>query len=345
VCCLHTLVVPGQPKTQCVQLSTGSREHVPAVHDNLDSRLWAFPLPIQGEGEPISPNSHWCLPQMIFNPTEGRIRLEHVIPAWDDFTPLADNEPILKGCKLEDADCQSYTLAALFTNPRTPAQPPLLRLFRGPRGIPLMFLEHKHPAGRFTLSANGRFLARDIGRGQVENRDALLWKVPRHITAIGRFHPQIQVELGECWLSIRIDRTVHLVRWHEGTLVLRTGQWYLGFVKAELARAGLPSDGIAARSGRLPGFLPSDPGHRFSAAAWNNLIAVVDRFGEVALFEPMGELVCMFFAFRSHLAVWMPDGTCHGPASLLNRPPTSNALTKIGAALRSAWERGERTVV
>ena len=342
---LHTLVVTGRPKTKCVHLSTGSRERPPAAHDHLDGRIWAYPLPIQGEGEPISPESHWCWPQMLFNPAEGRIRLENVIPVWEDFTPLADNEPILKGCRLQSADCQRHALAALFTNPLKPSEPAMLRLFQGPQGVPLAAFAQSKKARGFALSACGRLLAREIECGQVEIREVFISKTPPHVTPVGRFHPLIEVELGECWLSLRIDRLVHVARWDRGHLVLKAGPWYQGFVKTELTQAVLAINGVSAVPGRLPGFLPPDGGQRYVKTAWHDLIAVVDRLGEVAVFEPTGELVCMFFAFRQQIAVWMPDGTCDGPMSLLGRAATPNAREKIGAALRAASERGERTAI
>lgn len=341
---LHTLVLGGR-QTQCLHLSTGSRDRPPAAFENLDSRIWTYPLPIQGEGEPITPDSHWCWPQLRFRPAEGRIRLEHVSPAWDDFTPLEDNQPVLKWCNLVSASCQRYTVAALFTNPRHPESPPMLRLFRGPHGMPLAAFPQTDSSHRFVLSNDGRWLAHLVGGRHVQIRDALDSKSSWRVLSSGRFHPQIEVYLGECWLAIVIGYTFHLARWESGTLILKTTPRQKEFIEKDLPRRILPTHAEKAVPGRLPSILPADSGHRFLAAVWNNLIAVVDRFGEVALFEVSGDLVCMFFAFRQQIAVWMPDGTCHGPMSLLGRSPTPDALEKIGAALREAWQRGERTVV
>jgi hypothetical protein len=75
---------------------------------------------------------------------------------------------------------------------------------------------------------------------------------------------------------------------------------------------------------------------RFVAAVTFNLTAVVDRFGQIALLNRDGALVCMFFAFRRTLVAWMPDGTYFSPAERLGRPPTRDAQERIGAALRDA---------
>jgi hypothetical protein len=65
----------------------------------------------------------------------------------------------------------------------------------------------------------------------------------------------------------------------------------------------------------------------------------VDRFGHILFFEENGELLCMFFVFRSTFAAWMPDGTRYGPTALIGGPPTPDAVTKLGQALRpwSNW--------
>lgn len=347
-CCylrsLHTLVVAGS-SIQCIQLSTGTGLCPPAAFKNLVSHIGAYRLPIQGEGEPFSPNSLWCWPQLSFDPENGTIRLQNVLPAWEEFTPLEDNQPVLKGQKLERADCQGYTLAALFKNPTNWAVPAKLRLFRGPQGIPLASYLRSYDSHCFVLSNNGGLLAHQVGRGHVQIRDVSTSKSILHVLSAGRYHPRVQVHLGECWLSIRIDHTVHVAHWDQGILVLKSGQWNEQMVWTMLKEFGLPTQREPTFSKRLPTFLPNDPGRRFIWATWNNLVAVVDRFGEVAVFEATGELVCLFFAFRRQVAVWMPDGTCHGPMSLLGRPATPDALGKIGAALRAARERDERTVV
>ncbi len=339
---LHTLCVSEPPGTSCLHLSTGSRERPPAAHTRLDARVWYHRLPIQGEGEPRDFDSHWSWPQISLDSDSGTIEIKNVVPTWEAFTPLSDNHPVLKGCRLEAADCQGHTLAASFT---APGQPTMLRLFQGPRGIPLAALQQYKDTHRFALSSDGRLLAREIDRGQVQIHDVLIEGPPRHTTQVGRFHPDVQVELGKRWLIIQIGKINHQVRWDRGKLEMTSTRTPHAVDKHWLMKARLANGGVPARAGRMPDFLPPDPGERFTRIAENNLLAVVDRFGEVALFERTGELVCMFFAFRQQLAVWMPDGTCHGPSSLLGRPATPDALDKIGSALRAAWERGERTFV
>src|SRR5205807_1427060 len=103
----------------------------------------------------------------------------------------------------------------------------------------------------------------------------------------------------------------------------------------------LRTTGVEGNRKNLPPFLNYDP-KRFTLAAETDVLAVADRFGQVAIFDCTHELVCMFFAFRDRLAAWMPDGTRFGPAAITGGPPTPDALDKLGRALRAASEAGRR---
>ncbi len=132
------------------------------------------------------------------------------------------------------------------------------------------------------------------------------------------------------------------MHWFTSTLVwfVRNGEKDERLWDEVLEEREISSEGTPVRSCPLPAFLKYDTS-RFRMAAWRNLIAVVDAFGEVFLFEHTGKLVCAFFVFRTRIAAWMPDGTCMGPAALLGRPETPEAMKHIGQALLQAWQRGE----
>src|SRR5256885_10941766 len=59
------------------------------------------------------------------------------------------------------------------------------------------------------------------------------------------------------------------------------------------------SSDLRAESHRLQGLPLKANGGRFRAAAPDHLVAVVDVFGEVALFEPGGRLLCLFLDRKS----------------------------------------------
>jgi hypothetical protein len=346
---LHTVSIKQNNDLSCVHLSTGKRMPISAAVTSrppwVSKHDTVVPLPLQNESGPDSPHEAWAWPSIAFASQSGSLRLLYTTPFMERITPLEDNRPVLRDCILVRADCQGHTLAALFTNPFK-AEPSMLRLFRGPEGTPLAVFPQNKIEHEFTISSDGRLLARQVGSGSVQIYNLSEAKTPQHVLHLGRFHPQIHVELAENWLTLRIDRTVYLAFWKDNTLVIKQGQWMPPNLLPELERYGLSVNGRSALKSPLPPFLPLDPSKRFRKAAWAGaLIAVVSRFGEVALFERSGELVCMFFAFRQQIAVWMPDGTCYGPMALLGRPATPNALDKIGAALKAASQRGERTVV
>jgi hypothetical protein len=346
---LHTLVVRQPGGSQCIHLSTGDRSLTPAC-------LPASPvittgaceqvrLPLQGSGGPADPKATWSWPSLHFSPDEGSLSLRDVVPAWlSSFTPLSDGKPLLRGCHLVSASCQGKTLAGVFT--REPGGYHQLHHFSWPGGTPVAQASLSPGLREFALSSDGRLLARQVKPMRLEVLETRPGFPFRFVTRVGQFHPDVALELGECWLTLQVDRSVHLVRWDQGRLEF---VWFRGAmgvalgVKEELARARLPTEGVKAEYGRVPDFLNRVNSGRFRAAAWNRLVAVVSAFGEVAVFEPTGELVCMFFTFRQQIAAWMPDGTCHGPRALVGRGSTPGALDRMGKALWQAWERARRS--
>ena len=80
--------------------------------------------------------------------------------------------------------------------------------------------------------------------------------------------------------------------------------------------------------------------HRFVACARGDLTAVVDVFGQIAIFDKADRLIAMFLAFRGQVAAWTPDGTRFGPSQganpLIDGPASPNAAEIIGKALKEA---------
>jgi hypothetical protein len=343
---LHVLVIHQGMEVKTLHLSTGTRNDPPAARTGPGLRLddVSGQLPLQSpqaEGEPSAPQASWSWPAVYLNASSGTVALSDVVPSWETFTPLVDGQPMLKDCELLTADCQRHTLALLVKGAAAGGTP-MLRLFGGPQGIPLASYPQSKAAPQFALSGDGRLLARQVSRSQVEVRDVHAGGRPLCVSPVGRFHPDVQVELGDCWLTIQIDRLTHLVWWHDGGLSLSQGRggWRL-FVTPTLLAARRPIESIVARPGPLPDFLPRDAWGRFRRIARGRLLVLVDVFGEVCLLEPAGRLVCQFFAFRQQIAAWMPDGTCLGSPGLLGRPATPGAAEKIGRALLDAWQRND----
>jgi hypothetical protein len=89
-----------------------------------------------------------------------------------------------------------------------------------------------------------------------------------------------------------------------------------------------------ATAARVPDLACYDSS-RFVAGVNGPVCLAVDCFGQVALIDGAGKLVCMFFAFHTGVRAWMPDGTRWPEAGRTDGP----AAAAIGAAL-VAWELG-----
>src|SRR5262249_19795705 len=111
--------------------------------------------------------------------------------------------------------------------------------------------------------------------------------------------------------------------------------------------------------------IPGQPGERKPAetaaatkdSVWHNeperwsqctdlahgLKVAADRFGQLAVFDGYGTLVCMFIAFRNRLAGWLPDGTYFGTPMMTRSAESHDAAAKFGQALlRATSAQGNR---
>jgi hypothetical protein len=280
-------------------------------------------------------------PLIDLNLTTGTVTLTGVSPAWERFTPLADGQPMLKGCAIVSAQLQGSTLAVMLRRFGT-RDPHTLRVFRGPEGV--LIWETAYPPNvrtdaPFALSSDGRFLAVPLLRYKLQVRDLQEAGVPVLTTPTGKYHDRLDVMIGKSWMGIRLGNLCHLLCWNQTGL-----QWTLcrknaaAHMLMQLAAAHLQFDHQETTPEQRPNLVDYDFERFVSGlrSPENNLAIAVDAFGQIAVFEYTGKLLCMFFVFREKLAAWMPDGTCHGPTGLLGRQATPNALEKIGLALHNA---------
>jgi hypothetical protein len=287
----------------------------------------------------LSPNaSHGLHPLLYLDPDRGRVHVHRMTPAWEPFTPQANGRPALKDCQVLEAQCSGTTLALLVGRQGLGGERRLW-LFQAPQGIPVGEYSFPQNHANFVLSPDGKRLARQLGECTFEGRkvdgDPQLF-----VTRKGGFSQHAFFVLGPRWLLLRTGKYhAYLARWDRTTLELEvssTGPESLLIEKFKYRPKWIP--GVAAHKRQLAELAAYDP-KRFVAGAETTVIAVGDRFGQVAIFDKAGKLVCMFFAFAAQVAVWMPDGTCYGPAPFTGSPPTPGALEKIGRALRQASEK------
>jgi hypothetical protein len=283
-------------------------------------------------------------PYLRFDREAGRLTLGSMEPPWEPFVPRSEGRPVLRGARLLFAKLTGDVLAVDCYYPEGGGRR-VLRLFRGPDGVVLGELvgPPRLVPGFIALSHDGRLLAREVSRTEVEVRALdeglrLVAATPR-----GKCHHDLDLTLGEMHLTLQAGRSVHLLCWDRGVLdcSFTTGDAEQ-FLRRHLGGTTLSPAGVRATADGLPAFVRYDP-QRFRAGAHHVLIAVADVFGQVALFERTGELVAMFFAFRGQVAAWLPDGTRLGPAGLVGGPPTPDAARRIGAALHTAWQQNEET--
>jgi hypothetical protein len=341
----HTVILKAGNEVECIQLTTGSREVPPALASLMMpfTRQWrkhsSYWVRLSPPGL-VPCRGRWDWPSCDINPDTGKVSLRGVAPTWDDFVPEADGRPILMDWVPLGGMYCGVTLVILVTPTSTGGT--VGHIFRGPPGtyVGELPLPRSGPP-LFELSRDGQLLARAVTPAQVEVRDVFYGGPPKCVTRSGGFHSNVTVELGETWLALGAERVVHLVRWGGRQLCTSLGKSFERFLSAAIATGEITSRGSPAK--RLPGGGPLwlvDRERFHNVALRNNLIAAVDRFGQVALFQSNGTFVAMFFAFRQELAIWLPDGTVYGSQHLLGQPKTPQAAEKIGAAL---WEATKRS--
>jgi hypothetical protein len=310
-----------------IDLRTGNRYSFGA--EGMD---WVAFGPLRRHGEryrlPLAPRPHsdgqrWSNPAIVLDGAGGELAVDGAMPAWQPFVIRADGRPALRHHQPVRADLRGQTLAlsAVTAKDRRPG----LWVVRGPEGFLLHWQQLAAERDRFALSSDGNLLAVQRGPCQLEVREVGWAGPPQCVTPTGGFHHDVAVHLEDCWLALCIERALHLFRWDAGVLVARHSA-------VEIKKGGNLSRNL------LPAFLRYDD--RFRGAARGPLIAAVDAYGQAFLFEPAGELVCAFFAFRGKFAAWAPDGACLGDEALLGRPPTPGAAEHIEQALLRAWRRG-----
>jgi hypothetical protein len=273
----------------------------------------------------------------------GEIRVYGLSPAWQPFTPLADGCQALRGWMALTAHCRVQTLV-LTVSRLGSRRERAVRVFRGPTGIPAGEYPVRGERSGVALSADGERLAHLSNEYRVKVCRVGADQVPLLATDAGGFSPPQRLTLGKGWLLLATAKHhVHLARWDRGPLELLHGHDRHGTFSLETLytpRHGKPPLGAGVEGSRqaLPAWTSYDP-QRFVLAAATDVVAVADCFGQVAMFDHAGKLMCMFFAFRNRFAAWLPDGTRYGPPSVSNGPATPDALAKIGQALRRAAGR------
>jgi hypothetical protein len=263
------------------------------------------------------------------HPDTGRIEGNHRDRSLD-LLPLENGEPTLRGASLRAAQWRGDILALqvdLPANSLRKAGPNLL-IYRVPER---QLIHHVSGATEWTLSPSGDLLAFITGHAQVEIRGTRPEDARKQVTPRCRLDFVAHVSVGEGWLVIHSAGHTNLVHWSGGSLqheLLKVNQ------SNRLAELGLSSSQANATEGR-PAFLGHDP-KRYSRVLLGRLVAAVDSYGVVSLFNSQGHLLAQVYARGPNVAFATPSGEAFGHPSLLGRPATLEADRRIAEILRAA---------
>jgi hypothetical protein len=270
------------------------------------------------------------------DPVTGQLTPVGLQPAWQPFIPMADGKPRLRGCVLTRAVARGNILAVQNLTGSQGS----LHLFRGPTGIPLAEYPSKGSRG-FTLSSDGKLLARQVRRSQVEVRATEGDTTPLAMSHAGGRSKHLSMMLGNHWVFLRTGREkcFRLVRWDGGRLKIENSLASPGRFTSMKLPQELEPPILHAWTTCIPDKLKYDR-KRFITGATTTVTAVLDCYGQVVMLDAAQKTVCMFFVCGNEFSCWLPDGTSFGPASPSRRAPTEADLNKVGQALAKASAQG-----
>jgi hypothetical protein len=166
----------------------------------------------------------------------------------------------------------------------------------------------------------------------IENTEA---PAMRTATTAGGYTSRARLFLGkQCLLIGMRESHWHLVRWTDDTIRFDYenspgGQSFKN--PAMIAAWGAPMDQARADNA---GVHPDYDTKRFQATVTRDgRCFALDRLGQVSVFDMSGTLLCMFMAFRTRIAAWLPDGSRCGSEALGQGPETPGAREKLAMVL------------
>jgi hypothetical protein len=288
-------------------------------------------------------------PCLVLSEENDTLRVEGAGLAWKPIRPEVEGKPMFqKGAPLR-GKLQGEILAVASFDRLTH---PIVVAFHGPDGKCIGVFPAISPHAPFALSADGRYLALQGKMKGVVVRD--LRQDGRIVCTTRREHrlAEVQVELGERSMIVVTERYSHLFRWQGGVLETRTRPTVRSTseLRAEAGEspkrwATLPTTPWRklleiARKLR-PGVGGDNPSLRlrFLRRARSTVLVGVDPFGYLAVFDPQGVLVSLFY-FRGKIWwVWLPDGTVYRSDGS-DKPAPAEALNRLAQALHRASEVG-----
>ncbi|MFO0826497.1 MAG: hypothetical protein U0792_25820, partial [Gemmataceae bacterium] len=266
----------------------------------------------------LSGRPHLFLPR-------NQLQVVNANPPWSTAEPRSDGKPLLDGANIHSAQLAGSVLAVAHVKDSERR----LLLFRGPDGNVLG--EVSHPVRNpFTLSADGRFLARrDATRAVVVSATSDVSR-PLATASHAALHNGLDIRLDAepFRLTIAIGTFAHTFRVQSGELrySLALGWDNAPEPKQRVGALHRPWGPVAYDPGRFPHT------EGLMSLPW---CAVLDRLGQVLLFAKQ-ELVAVFLVRRDRAAAWLPGGVFWGTPALIGGPATPDADKRIGRAIEAA---------
>lgn len=249
--------------------------------------------------------------------------------------PLLDGKPALAQSRVLEAQ-RSDSLIALRASR---AGSPFLLVIEHGNGAVVHETAAPEDSGNFLLSGRGKLALRSSDELRVFDfaAGARIHNLPK----LAKCHNELFFEVGDYALAVYGGKFTHVLRWDHGKLEAthKIGRVTYATRSGRTAPEGA---GIVAEAqhGRPP-MLNLDKA-RFAKFAFApcGLCFVSDVYGQLFVLAPDGACVAAFFVYRATVAVWLPDGTRYGPASISGGPTSPDALGRIGRALQQAVKGG-----
>ena len=284
---------------------------------------------------------------------EGSLLINnHGVP-WHLIAPYADGKNVLANCKVQSVHLAEKTLAVQYLIPeRAYVNKHVLAFYRGPDGHFLREINWTAPVADptpFVLSSDGKKFAlqRSAMNLEVQHTDRperILYTRPRGYGT----HSRLWV--GDDGLLLSCGRkgdAFHLLLWSTAILEIHSEMDHSS--KHVLNRAFRnprihefvtgPSPPYAAcpwEEAIREKVAPLEDAERWRTGVRNGALFMLDRYGQVVVFDSAKTLVFQFFAHGDTWSAWMPDGTRHGHGPVHSWPNTPGALAAMGQALRQA---------
>lgn len=268
--------------------------------------------------------------------TTGMLSVRDASGAWSGSVPLRDGRPGLRAAELQSVCKRGDMVGAVIA--QGAASSLYLVSLKTQRLVETWPL--RAPNVGFALSRDGLMFARRVGDRHIEVRRIAGGPSALLFTPKAKFHPGMTVGLGEGFLTIRAERTVHVVRWDSHRIEFARAAAEDPSL-AETILAGLDFTTVipAKREGSdlcdVPRVVASCHGYGLAVA--------IDFIGQVAVLDDSSALICMFRVFRQRIAAWMPDGTRLGPESMTGAPPTPGGDAQMAQRLRAAARQNPRS--